>query len=112
MTVRRTTRTRISLEYPSTGGGCGTLEELLLQLCLCDLDLDCLVHLLHVAALVVGVVLDRGGEERVDEGRLSKARFTSNLSCQRGHGDSLYVYPYHDGEVGTALCDNLVPASC
>lgn len=60
-----------------------TLEELLFQLCLCDLDLDGLVHLLHVAALVVGVVFDGGGEERVDEGGLSEARFTSNLGCQK-----------------------------
>lgn len=61
---------------------------------------------------MVGIVLDRGGEERVDEGRLSEARFTSNLSCQRSHDDLPQIFPYHDGEVGTALCDNLVPASC
>lgn len=56
-----------------------TLEELFLELCLCDLNLDRLVHLLHVAALVVGIVLDGGGEERVDEGRLSEARLAGNL---------------------------------
>jgi hypothetical protein len=56
-----------------------TLEELLLQLSLCDLDFHGLVYLLVVAALVVGVVLNGGGEEGVDEGRLSKARFASNL---------------------------------
>jgi hypothetical protein len=48
-----------------------TLEELLLQLCLCDLDFDGFVNLLVVAAFVVGVVLDGGGEEGVDEGGLS-----------------------------------------
>lgn len=57
-----------------------TLEELLLQLGLGDLDLDGLVDLLLVAALVVGVVLDRGGEEGVDKGGLSESRLASNLS--------------------------------
>jgi hypothetical protein len=61
------------------GSAAHTLEELLLELGLCDLDLNCLVHLLHVAALVVGIVLDGGGEERVDEGRLSEARLAGNL---------------------------------
>jgi len=48
-----------------------TLEEFLLQLGLCDLNFDGLVHLLCVSALVVGVVLDGCREEGVDEGRLS-----------------------------------------
>ena len=39
-----------------------TLEKFLFQLCLCDLDLDSLVHLLCVPALVVGIVLDCGRE--------------------------------------------------
>ena len=82
MTVRRTAH--VSLRHASGGSGLCTLEELLLKLCLCDLDFDSLVHLLHVAALVVGIVLDGGGEEGVDEGGLSKARFTSNLCCQKG----------------------------
>jgi hypothetical protein len=56
-----------------------TLEELLLQLGLGDLNLDRLVNLLLMAALVVGIVLDRGGEQRVDEGGLSEPRFASNL---------------------------------
>jgi hypothetical protein len=56
-----------------------TLEELLLQLGLGDFNLDRLVHLLVVSSLVVGIVLDGGREERVDEGRLSEARFASNL---------------------------------
>jgi hypothetical protein len=45
-----------------------TLEKLLLKLGLGDLDLDGLVDLLRVTAAVVGVVLDGGGEEGVDEG--------------------------------------------
>lgn len=57
-----------------------TLEELLLQLSLCDLNLDGLVDLLLVSSLVVGVVLDCGGEEGVDEGGLSQAGLASNLS--------------------------------
>jgi hypothetical protein len=69
-----------------------TLEELLLQLGLGDLDFDSLVNLLGMTATVVGVVLDGGGEEGVDEGCLSQTRLTSN----------------HDSESGTALCNNLV----
>jgi hypothetical protein len=61
------------------GNAVRTLEELLLELSLRDLDLNRLVHLLHVAAPVVGIVLDGGGEERVDEGRLSQARLAGNL---------------------------------
>lgn len=56
-----------------------TLEELLLELGLGDLDLDGLVDLLLVASLVVGIVLDGGREEGVDKCRLSEARFTSYL---------------------------------
>jgi len=56
-----------------------TLEELLLELCLGDLNLDRLVHLLVVSSLVVGIVLDGGGEERVDESCLSEARLSRNL---------------------------------
>lgn len=56
-----------------------TFEELLLELRLCDLDLDGLVDLLVVAALVVCVVFDRRGEEGVDECGLSEARLASNL---------------------------------
>jgi hypothetical protein len=69
-----------------------TLEELLLELGLGDLDLDSLVDLLCVTAAVVGVVLDGGGEKGVDEGGLAEARLAGN----------------HDGEGSTALRDNLV----
>lgn len=87
-----------------------TLEELLLELGLCDLNLDCLVHLLVVSSLVVGVVLDGGGEERVDEGRLAEARLAGDLfllataRCTARVKDA-----YHDGEGGPTLRDNLVP---
>jgi hypothetical protein len=57
-----------------------TLEELLLELSLGDLDLDSLVDLLIVSAFVVGVVLDRSGEECIDECGLSQARLASNLN--------------------------------
>lgn len=53
--------------------GVDTLEELLLELCFCDLNLDRLVHLLRVAASMVCIILDGGGEEGVDEGRLAQA---------------------------------------
>ena len=60
-------------------GALPTLEELLLELGLGDLNLDSLVHLLVVSSLVVGIVLDGGGEEGVDEGSLSETRLASNL---------------------------------
>jgi hypothetical protein len=69
-----------------------TLEELLLKLGLGDLDLDSLVDLLRVTAAVVGVILDGGGEESVNEGGLAQARLAGN----------------HDSESGTALRNNLV----
>jgi len=59
------TETR-SIDYGETD-----FEELLLQLSLCDLNLDGFVNLLVVATFVVGVVLDCGGEESVDECSLS-----------------------------------------
>jgi hypothetical protein len=55
-----------------SNGALPTLEELLLELGLGDLNLDSLVHLLVVSSLVVGIVLDGGGEEGVDEGSLSE----------------------------------------
>jgi hypothetical protein len=48
-----------------------TFEKFLLQLSLGDFDLDGLVNLLCVSALVVCVVFDGGREEGIDEGRLS-----------------------------------------
>lgn len=63
--------------------GRSTLEELLLELGLGDLDLDGLVNLLLVTALVVGIVLDGGGEEGVDEGSLAETRLASNLDMMR-----------------------------
>jgi len=44
-----------------------TFKKLLLELCLRDLNLHCLVNLLCVAAFVIGIVLDRRGEKRIDE---------------------------------------------
>lgn len=58
-----------------------TFEELLLQLSLGDLNLDSPVNLLLVTALVVGVILDRGREQGVDEGSLSTSRLSGNLPC-------------------------------
>lgn len=60
-----------------------TLEELLLELGLGDLNLDGLVDLLLVAALVVGIVLDGGREKSVDECSLAQTRLTSNLDMMR-----------------------------
>jgi hypothetical protein len=57
-----------------------TFEELLLKLSLGDLNLNSAVDLLLVAALVVGVILNSGREEGVDEGSLSQSRLSSNLS--------------------------------
>ena len=82
MTVRRTATTLsalISYICQHNPVVLHTLEELLLQLGLCDLDFDSLVNLLCVSALVVGIVLNCGREKGVDEGRLSESRFASNL---------------------------------
>lgn len=56
-----------------------TLEELLFELSLCNLNFHCLIDLFRMAASVVGVVLDCGGEEGVNEGCFSKARLSCNL---------------------------------
>ena len=82
MTVRRTVQSVYTLY--SVFQDDPTFEELLLELGLCDLNLDRLVHLLVVSSLVVGIVLNGGGEERVDEGRLSEARLARNLYSQTG----------------------------
>lgn len=50
-----------------------TLEEFLFQFSLGNLNLNSLVDLLCVSALVVGVVLDCGREQGVDEGCLSES---------------------------------------
>lgn len=60
-----------------------TLEEFLLQLGLGNFDLDGLVDLLLVTALVVGIVLDGSREKSVDESSLAKARLASNLLRSR-----------------------------
>jgi len=87
-----------------------TLEEFFLELSLCNFNLDRLVNLLVVAALVVGIVLDGGGEEGVDESRLSKARFAGNLKPMSlvVYKDECLVGAYHDGEGSSTFRDDLV----
>lgn len=58
-------------ETRSVDDGESDFEEFLLQFGFGDLDLDGLVDLLGVAAAMVGVVLDGGREEGVDEGGLA-----------------------------------------
>jgi hypothetical protein len=70
MTVKRTRNCR-SVHCVIYQQAMHTLEEFLFQLGLCDLNLNSLIHLLGVSALMVCVILDGGGEEGVDEGRLS-----------------------------------------
>jgi hypothetical protein len=77
MTVRRTRAVSQGLVHDRVA--ICTLEELLLELGLGDLNLDRLVHLLVVSSLVVGIVLNGGGEEGVDEGGLSETGLASNL---------------------------------
>lgn len=73
MTVRRTEGlVRWVLVYDAKCGMIRTLEELLLELGLCDFNLDSLINLLLVTTAVVCVVLDGGGEESVDEGGLAE----------------------------------------
>ena len=60
-----------------------TFEELLLKLSLGDFNLNGLVDLLSMSALVIRIVLDCRREQGIDECSLSQARFSSNLSsCQ------------------------------
>lgn len=49
-----------------------TLEELLFQLGLGDLDLHSLINLLCMTTPVVGVILDGRGEESINESGFSK----------------------------------------
>jgi len=56
-----------------------TFEELLLKFSLGDFNLNRLVDLLSMSALVVRIVLDRRREEGVDECSLSQTRFSSDL---------------------------------
>ena len=87
-----------------------TFEELLFQLSLGDLNLDRLVDLLSMSPFVIGVVLDGGGEESVDEGCLSETRLAGNLgSVSHGARTSYHFKPsYHNREGRSSLCDNLV----
>ena len=77
MTVRRTAGCQ-SISFLRCVRSIPTFEELLLQLCLCDLNLHGLVDLLGMTATVIGVVFDGSREEGVDERRLSKAGFASD----------------------------------
>ena len=56
-----------------------TFEKLLLELSLGDFNLDCLVDLLRVSSLMVCIILDSCGKERVDKCCLAQSRFASNL---------------------------------
>ncbi len=77
MTVRRTIPSEVFFHAATL---CTlTLEELLLELSLGNLNLHGLVDLLLVPPLVIGIVLDGSREQGVDERRLSQARLASNL---------------------------------
>lgn len=92
-----------------------TLEELLLELGLGDLDLDSLVDLLLVSPLVVGIVLDSGGEQGVDEGRLAQTGLASNLLLlldarrSQRQKNGMARCTDHDREGRSPLGDNFVP---
>lgn len=82
MTVSRTKLTKSLLIHLRDSGRSlvvRTLKKLLFELGLGDFNLNSLVNLLLVPALVIGIVLDRGREESVDKGRLAQAGFTSDL---------------------------------
>lgn len=125
MTVRRTTPDRISLEISPIFAKFPhyyyyTFEELLLQLSLGDLDLDGLINLLGVALLVVGIVLDGGREQSVDECGLSQSRLSSNLwmsvaslcacCCNCTHHNSESRTPFSDDLV-SGRSSSVFPAS-
>jgi hypothetical protein len=64
-----------------------------------------------MAAFVVGIVLDGGREQGVDEGCLSEARLASDLlDLVPGQSEpDMHNATYHDSEGSSTLCDNLVP---
>ena len=112
MTVRRTTGYQHATYRTPACYDCRTFEELLLKLGFGDLDLHSLVDLFGMTPPVVGVVLDRGREQRVDKGRLSKARFASDLWRSAPISPTVDgVEAYHDRESGPPLRDDLVPMS-
>lgn len=76
MTVRRTAPGK---QHALRRAGELTFKELLLELSFSDFDFDSLVNLFGMTTLVIGVVLDSGGEECVDECSLSEARLSSDL---------------------------------
>jgi hypothetical protein len=62
-----------------------------------------------MSLLVVGVVLDGGREESVDEGGLSQPRFSRNLCLSAPSlTHRMQVEAHHDRESRTPLGDNLV----
>ena len=66
-----------------------------------------------MSTLVVGVVLDGGREQGVNEGGLSKARLASNLTEMLDTQDTINSLAeaqgaHHNSEAGTTLRDNLV----
>lgn len=58
---------------------CLTFEKFLLELGLRDLNFHRLVDLFVVAAFVIGIVLDSGGEECVNKGRFTQTGLASYL---------------------------------
>lgn len=69
-----------------------------------------------MTALMVGVVLDRGREQRVDEGRLAQSRLSSNLfiiHSQLFYPDLSFTHSsYHNSEGCASLGNNLVSNKC
>ena len=64
-----------------------------------------------MSPFVVGVVLDRGGEEGIDESCLAQAGLARDLegcSSVPAHQNA-DILAYHDGEGSTTLCDDFVP---
>lgn len=88
-----------------------TLEEFLLKFSFCDLNLDCLINLLVVSALVIGIVLDRCREESVDKRRLSQPGLSSDLYSNQPFCSTeyqIFPYSYHYREGSAALCNDFV----
>ena len=77
MTVRRTAR--ISIQSCNRIGIARTFEELLFQLSFCDLNLHRLVDLFSVSSLMILIVLDSRGEQRVNECSFSQTGLARNL---------------------------------
>lgn len=87
-----------------------TFEEFLLEFRFSDLNLNSLVDLLCMTTSMIGVILDGGREQRIDEGSFSKPRLSGDLRTIIATSKTyMTIETYHDRECSSTFCDNFVP---